>query len=278
MIKNITIVNSLDILELEPYQTLKRPVEHLKKGIFVAEGDKVVLRLFETNLEILSILLTEEWLKRCKLTIEVRPEPIEVFIAEDKLIQTIVGFRYHQGIMAIAKVPVAQTVPSTIENSDSPRLFVALDNITNSENIGVILRNCAACGVDAIFVGETTADPYLRRSVRNSMGTVFKLKIVRCSSLSCTLQELKETYNFSIIAAHPREKSILLPQVKFTKDICVVFGNEDKGISPNVLEISDTLMKIPMIKGVDSFNVGCASAIILYESFLQRNFSKKLST
>ncbi|MCX7726512.1 MAG: RNA methyltransferase [Chitinispirillaceae bacterium] len=274
MIESVTRVNSLELPDLEPYRTLKRPEEHFRKGFFVAEGNKVVLRLFESHLEILSVLMTEEWLKKCKLTLENRPEPVKVFIAEDKLIQTIIGFKYHQGIMAIAKVPPSYTISSSVESSNFPRLFVALDNLTNSENTGVILRNCAACGVDAILAGETTADPYLRRSVRNSMGTVFKLKIVRCFTLPEALQELKETYNFSIIAAHPREESISLSDVNFTKDICIVLGNEDNGVSNAVLDVCDTLMKIPMVNGVDSFNVGCASAIILYEAFLQRKHCK----
>lgn len=270
MIASIIDLSTLDHPGLEPYQTLRRPTEHNEKGIFVAEGNKVAIRLLASSITIDSILLTDEWLTRCRHDLERRPEPVAVYRADVNLVRSIVGFNFHQGIMAVGRVPPAATVTSVCTSIPAPRLFVALDHISSTENTGVIIRNCAACGMSAIIVGETSVDPYLRRSVRNSMGAVFKLPIIYSINLAATLNSLRNDYEISVIGAHVRPQSISMHAVDFKRDCCIVLGNEQSGISDEVAAICDTLAKIPMHPGVDSFNVGSASAIMLYEALRQR--------
>ena len=272
MIASIIDVESLDQPGLEPYRTLRRTMEHFRQGIFVVEGNKVVIRFLASDLEVVSILLTDEWLSVCRHDLERRPEPVAVYRSSGRLVKSIVGFNYHQGIMAVGRVPPKITLEKACGLSASPRLFVALDHISNTENAGVILRNCAACGVQAIISGETSVDPYLRRSVRNSMGAVFRIPVVCSDNLADTLARLRGEYGFSIIAAHLRPQSVSMHEVDFTKDCCVVLGNEQHGVSEEAVAQCDTITAIPMHAGVDSFNVGCASAIMLYEAFRQRNF------
>ncbi|MBN1577961.1 MAG: RNA methyltransferase [Chitinispirillaceae bacterium] len=270
MIASVNDVESLDHPGLEPYRTLRRSIEHRRQGIFVVEGNKVVVRFLASGLEVVSILLTEEWLAQCRLDLERRTEPVTVYRASGKMVKSIVGFNYHQGIMAVGKVPPATTIESICAAFHAPRLFVARDHISNTENAGVILRNCAACGVQAIISGETSADPYLRRSVRNSMGAVFRMPVVYSDNLAGTLAALRVNYGFSIVAAQARSRSVSMHAVEFTNDCCIVLGNEQHGVSDAVVARCDRVMAIPMHDGIDSFNVGCASAIMLYEAFRQR--------
>ncbi len=270
MIASITAVVSLDQSGLEPYRTLRRTFEHNNLGIFVAEGNKVVVRLLTSDLEMISILLTEAWLARCRHDLERRPEPVKVYLASEGLVKSVVGFNYHQGIMAVGRIPQAATLASLCTTIPAPHIFVALNHLSNTENTGVILRNCAACGVQAIISGETSTDPYLRRSVRNSMGAVFKMPIVYSDNLVTTLVILRHKFGFTAVAAHPRPESVSMHDVDFTKDTCIVLGNEDAGVEDAVIAACDTAMAIPMHDNVDSFNVGCASAIVLYEAFRQR--------
>ena len=271
MISRIELVTSLDAPGLEPYRTLRRPLSHRERGVFIAEGSKVVLRFLESPLTAVSILLTPEWFERCRATLEARPDAVPAFVAEKELLETIVGFRCHQGIMAIGIVPAAPTVEAIVRASPLPRLFVAADNLASAENIGVIVRNCAACGVQALITGETSADPFLRRAVRNSMGTIFKLPIVYSEKLTDTIKILRSTYGVRVFAAHPRPESVALCDADFTRDTCIVVGNEDGGISQDVLELCDQSITIPMAPGIDSFNVACASAVVLYEATRQRD-------
>ena len=127
MALTITDVASIEHPHLEPYRTLKRPLEHQKEGIFVAEGEKVVRRLLSSSLRILSILLTPEWFALYRSLLEARSETISVHIAKKELMETIVGFQLHKGIMAVANVPERTTLESIVRNVKRPLFFVAAD-------------------------------------------------------------------------------------------------------------------------------------------------------
>ncbi len=183
-------ITSLDIPALHPYRTLRRPMEHVKDGIFVAEGAKVVQRLLDSDLTIISFLMTNEWCVKLfpdhelPLRRQNNAEQPAIYLAEKELVESIVGYNLHQGIMAIAKLPVQQSLAKIISSVAKPYLIVALDGLVNAENVGLVMRNCAAFGVDAVIVGETSSSPYLRRAVRNSMGTVFTIPIVHADNLA----------------------------------------------------------------------------------------------
>jgi len=267
---DVIAISSLDVPELQPYRTLRQSVEHFREGIFIAEGEKVVRRLAESRLIILSVLITPEWLDEYRPLLEARPEPIRVFTASKNILETIVGYHMHQGIMALGKIPVPAVLESVLAGVPRPYLFVALDGLADSENLGVVVRNCAAFGVHGILVGETSGSPYLRRAVRNSMGTVFTLPIVYCRNLIETVGLLRTRYGISVLAAHPHTEEHTLFTTDCTKDICLVLGSEGNGISPGVLAACDKAVAVPMHGNVDSLNVASACAVFLYEVIRQR--------
>jgi tRNA G18 (ribose-2'-O)-methylase SpoU len=272
-------VTSLDLPELQPYRTLRRPLEHIRDGIFVAEGEKVVRRLLSSDLTIVSMLMTPQWYKQLfntehpsSITPSPRLSTIQlqtIFIAEKFLLESIVGFNLHQGIMAVAKVPTQKTLEELIVGVTKPHLLIALDGLVNSENVGVIVRNCGAFGVDGIIIGENSSSPYLRRAVRNSMGAVFGLPVVHSSNLVESFSMVKKNYSTKIIAAHLGEEHSILT-TDLNGNICIVLGNEGEGISKTVLDACDMSVTIPMMNGTDSLNVASASAVFLYEARKQR--------
>jgi tRNA G18 (ribose-2'-O)-methylase SpoU len=266
LVNKIEYVETMDFDGAEDYLTLKRPLSHYEKGIAIIEGDKVVARFLASTFELVSILLTKEWYDVYRENLMHRKESINVYIADTKLIKTIVGFNYHQGIIAIAKIPPDRSLDNVIKAGLKSNLLVALDKLERSENTGLIVRNCAACGAGAIIVGETSADPWLRRAIRNSMGNIFKLPIIKSKSLSDTLRTLRNEYHYKIYGAALEKNSTFLECADFTGNICLVFGNEGVGLSDAVLDVCDATVKIPMAEGVDSFNVACASAIMIYEA------------
>src|ERR1041384_611312 len=226
-------VNSLTLPELEPYRTLRRPLDHIRRGIFVAEGEKVVRRLLASDLTVVSILLTPEWHEQIfpnknqgGTHLYQRVENVPVFVAEKKLLESIVGFNLHQGIMAVAKVPEARPLEEVVSHLKSPHLLVALEGLVSAENVGVVVRNCAALGVDAIIVGETSSSPYLRRAVRNSMGAVFRMPVVHVQNLASTLGSLRQRSHFEVIGAHPAVDAKSIYDCDLTTNICIVLGNE----------------------------------------------------
>jgi tRNA G18 (ribose-2'-O)-methylase SpoU len=269
-------ITSLNHPDLTPYRTLRQSVEQYRKGMFIAEGTIVVQRLLESAHTIVSVLITPEWLEDYRDRLAARPERITVFVGQKELLNTIVGYNLHQCIMALGIIPAQETLDSALIHSPPPRLFVAIEGLSNAENIGVLVRNCTAFGVQALLVSETSSSPYLRRAVRNSMGTVFKMPVVHCINLVDTLTTLKYFHQFKIFAAHPHTEDHSIRSTDFSCNCCLVFGSEGNGVSSHVLSACDMSVAIPMQKGVDSLNVASASAVFLYEVMRQRgHFSLK---
>ena len=270
----VQTIAALDLPELAPYRTLRRAAEHEALGIFVAEGDKVVRRLLESDFGVVSVLLPENRLAEFEPLLRARAEAeIPVFaVTKKSVLEELIGFEMFQGILAIGKIPTVVTLEKILTTSRRPRLLAAVDGVTSAENIGLLVRNCAAFGTQALIVGETCSSPFLRRSVRNSMGTIFQLPVVTSANLIQSLNELR-AHGIHCLAAHPHTDKKLLSQTDLTRDCCVVFGSEGKGLSPAVLAACDEAVAIPMANGVDSLNVGAAAAVFLYEANRQRGKS-----
>src|ERR1039458_637221 len=176
-------ITSLDLPELAPYRSLKRSAEHAKLGIFVVEGDKVLHRLLDSEFTVVSVLLLESRLAEFEPKLRARPEKdIAVFVCERAVMDELVGFEIYQGVLALGKIPELRSLEKILVASPRPHFFAAMDGLSNAENIGVLMRNCVAFGVQALIAGETCSSPFLRRSVRNSMGAIFKLPVFEVGS------------------------------------------------------------------------------------------------
>jgi len=262
-------ITAFDLPELQPYRTLRRQFDHREQGLFVAEGEKVVRRLLESRLEVVSALLPANWLVELEPLLRARPEDVAVFVAEKRLLETLTGFSMYQGLLEVGRVPPPLSLEAMLGRSPRPRLLAAVDGLSSAENLGALVRNCAAFGVQALLVGETSASPFLRRAVRSSMGAIFRLPVLETTSLAKTLAQLR-AQGVRSIAAHPRAPDHLLSQTDFSGDCCLVFGSEGCGLSPAVLAACQEAAAIPMPPSVDSLNVGSAAAVFLYEANRQR--------
>src|SRR6516225_8630976 len=143
---HIQKISSLDLPELAPYRTLRRAAEHEAQGIFVAEGDKVVRRLLESDFGVVSVLLPESRVTEFEPLLRARPEKeIPVFaVTKKSVLEELVGFEMFQGVLAIGRIPRTVTLKSVLADSPFPKLFAAVDGLTSAENIGLLVRNCAA--------------------------------------------------------------------------------------------------------------------------------------
>lgn len=263
-------ITAFEAPELRPYATMKRPVDHEALGIFVAEGTKVVRRLLQSSFAVVSAVLPEGWLEEFQPLLAARPEPvIPVYLANKATLEQLVGFSMYQGVMAVGKIPEPETLDSVLGRTESPRLLVAVDDLTNAENLGTLVRNSVALGAQGLLVGETSASPFIRRAVRSSMGTVFQLPVVNLSHLAQSLYELRRV-GVRCLAAHPHAEGATLAGTSLTGDVCLVFGSEGTGIRREVLAACDAAVAIPMPPTVDSLNVGSAAAVFLYEASRQR--------
>ncbi len=242
------------------YRSLRyTPDDHKRDKVFVAEGFKVVKRLLECGLTIESVFAEGKYYDFFRDYPSINALNDEQKLTADKsVMEQITGFRLHTGIMAIALQPQF----TSLDELKPP--LVLLNGIVDAENVGSIVRNCAAFGIESLVFDLPTANPYLRRAVRVSMGAVFSMKLHNCNSLVDVISRLKSK-GYSVFSAETGVSAESLNKVDFPLNSAIIFGSEGKGISAEILNICDKIIEIPITGKVNSLNVTSATAIFLFE-------------
>lgn len=256
----IVKIDDLSDPRISLYKNLRfTPKIHQDKRLFLAEGKRLVIKLLKTEIPIYSIFATKEFISENEIIISNRiNKDTEIYTSDKKLMERIVGFRLHTGVMALAYQP------DDIKITDMKGIIVATNGINNAENIGSIVRNMIGFGFDNLIVDKKSASPFLRRAVRVSMGSVFLCNVFHTENLSDDIITLKER-GYEIVSIEITDKSKFLHEHKFNKCTLVIFGSEDQGIEKEIIELSDITLKIPMSVRIDSYNVATSSAVVLYE-------------
>ena len=208
--------------------------------------------------------MTEEHFEHFRDTFEKRSDDTEIFLATKEEMEHIVGYHLHQGVMLAVRIPESRTIAEAIAEWRAPWMAVALDGIADAENMGGLIRNAAAFGAKAVIVDSTSCNPWLRRSVRVSMGTVVDVEIIRVSDIADELGKMRSTGSIEIIGASLSEKSVDLSLVPNASEVVLVFGSEGWGLRKEVADACDVLAQITMAEDVDSLNVAVASGIFLH--------------
>ncbi|MEN9828259.1 MAG: hypothetical protein RJA11_875, partial [Bacteroidota bacterium] len=211
----------------------------------------------ESGLSIASILLTEDLFLRHEVLIRSRLSDKHILIMPKKEMDALVGINLHSPMMSIVYTPP----PCEIHSLKSP--IIALNGIVNSDNVGGIIRNAIGLGFESIITDSTTSSPYLRRSIRVSMGSIAFAKCGFSQNLKQDLEQMKSEKGLKIISAEINSYSRSLNDYDFPQDFIVVLGSEGNGIDENILAISDDIVHISMDSRVKSLNVSSSSAIIL---------------
>ena len=256
-------VTSLDSEEVSVYiglneRQLKRYNEP-KDGIFICESVKVIRRAIDSGYQVESFFVEEKHLADVKA---LGIDDVPIFVARENVMKDITGYSLTGGVLSAMR-RIRQREPKDIIESSSK--IVVLDDIENPTNIGAIIRAGVALGADAVLLTEGCSDPLYRRAARVSMGTVFQCEWAYINRDDINI--LKEN-GFTIMALSLSEDSESLGEMKLnTNKRAVVLGNEDHGISKDILDLCDMNVVIPMSNGVDSLNVASASAIAFWEMF-----------
>ncbi len=177
----------------------------------------------------------------------------------------------HQGVVAflseIVYYDIQTILPGIYEDGEDPFILI-LDQVTDVRNFGAIARTAECAGVHAIIIPEKGSAAINADAIKASAGALHKIPICRSKSLLNTIKMLKDN-GLQIIAA--TEKSTTnYNSIEYLKPTAVVMGSEDQGISPQLLEISDQLISIPVYGSIESLNVSVATGILLYEMLRQK--------
>ncbi len=179
--------------------------------------------------------------------------------------------KIHQGIIGLMSpvlfYDIDKIIPMVYEAGRTP-LVLVLDGITDMRNFGAIIRSAAGFGVDAIVIAEIGGAPVTADTIKTSAGTIFKVKICKERNLKGTIRFLKDS-GLQVIAATEKAKKILTA-VDFDRPTAIIMGAEDTGISPALMQTVDEMVRIPIVKEVNSLNVSVATALMLYEARIKR--------
>jgi len=260
----MTRVTNLEVAELEFYtqwneRQLKRFYEP-DEGVFICESEKVIRRALYAGYEPISVLCQEERLPAVQDM--VAQHDIPVFLASYEDMRSLTGYSLTGGILMAMRRKPLKSVEDILRQC---RHIVVLDDVENPTNVGAIFRSAAALGADAVLLTEGCADPLYRRAARVSMGSVFQIDWT--FSDADVINKLQENgFETYALALMPNADKLGQIDHQASKK-AVVLGNEEHGISKEILDRADHCVVIPMQREVDSLNVAAASAIAFWEIF-----------
>lgn len=191
------------------------------------------------------------------------------YVPEIKLLR--LAGKNHQGIVAyiseIEYFSIEEIIPSVFEKGKSPVILV-LDRITDVRNFGAIARTAECAAVDAILIPSKGSAAINADAIKSSSGALHQIPVCRTGDLLTSLKFLREC-GLRLIGASEKAAETYF-NIDFVTPFAIIMGAEDKGISPQILRIVDTLVKIPMFGSIRSLNVSIAASLILYEAVRQR--------
>jgi len=249
--KTITNINDKDIAE---FVSLKQSVHD--KEYVVVESKNVFKKLFKTDTKIHKIFITEENLDF--INTHCKNINFSIYTATNELMKKVVGHKIHQGMMAVIDKP------NYINFEEIAGNIIILNGLTSPENVGSIVRSCAAFGIKTVVIDEKTCSPYLRRCIRVSTGNIFNIKVYKSVNLKNDLMTLQQS-GYSLVSTANEQNAVSLDRFSFTQKSAIIIGSEGHGIEKDILDICDTILKIDINEEVTSLNASISAAIILYK-------------
>lgn len=223
-----------------------------KKGLSLLESEKIFFKLIHQKIPIEKILCTHEFAERHHLS---HPH---LYVCEKSILSSIAGFKVEFEVLALFQTPTNENISSLDDK------IIILNGLTSPENVGSIIRSAAAFNINSLIVDKKTCSPYLRRSIRVSMGNIFSMKVHASNSLEKTLIELKEL-GYKIISTANIDQSMNLSHFQFPKKMAIIIGSEGHGIDSSILELSDQVLKIEINSHVAHLNASNAASIFFFE-------------
>ena len=247
-----------------------------EKGIFIAESPTVIEVALNSGYTPVSLLTdkrlingaVEGIIERCAERYGSIESPFPVYTADRDTLASIVGFELTRGALCAMKREREPRVEDIIK--DASRIAV-LEAVTDSTNIGALIRSAAALNIDALLITPTCCDPLCRRAIRVSMGTVFQIPWTRIGLTEREWQTdgiaMLKKMGFLTCAMALSDDSIGIDDeiIETSEKIAIILGTEGTGLSCDTIAACDRTVRIPMSHGVDSLNVAAAGAIAFWQ-------------
>ncbi len=233
----------------------------------VVAGRQAVMELLLSGRTVEKIYLQKEGTGSLKAILaKAKEKKIPVAFAEKAKLEAMAGGAFHQGVVAMAAqkeyVLLEELFQIAQERGEEP-FFVLADGLEDPHNFGALIRCCEGAGVHGIIIPRANAVGLTPTVIKSSAGAAEHLAVCRVANLAQTVEILKERglWIFSCEAdGSPYD------QVDYKGPIAIILGSEGFGVSRLLKEKSDFVISLPMRGKINSLNVSCAGAVILYEA------------
>ena len=239
---------------------IKKAKERKKQSCFVVEGRKMCLEAPKERL--LATYVSESFANESPYLDQIQGS---YEIVSDNVFNAITDTQTPQGILSIVKMP-EYTLDSLIDG-DRTHLLI-LDSIQDPGNLGTMLRTGEGAGITGVIMNKTTVDIYNPKTIRSTMGSLYRMPYVIVDNMIETLEYIKGK-GVKLYAAHLKGKSFY-DQQDYKGACGFLIGNEGNGLCEEVAECADTYIRIPMDGQVESLNAAVSAALLMYECSRQR--------
>jgi TrmH family RNA methyltransferase len=234
-------------------------------GTLLVEGEHLIREAFAAGLPFESVMVREDMLADWRELAEEVSGGSSVYVLAPVLFDEIADTETPQGIAAEVKSPLR-----TGGMPAGDRLtctYLLLDKIQDPGNLGTILRTALAAGVDAVWLGKGTVDPFNGKALRSAMGAAFRLPMVQ-ENLSEAIPRMKEQ-GITVVGTSPHA-GFWHFEYDYPDRVAILLGNEGQGVDPALAALADANVRIPMPGGTESLNVSVTGAILVYERIRQQ--------
>ena len=207
-----------------------------------------------------SILIAEKRLERLEPLLRSFDDRIPVFAAEQPVMDAMVGFSIHRGVLAYAERGPVRSAEDVLSGIGGHAEILVLIGVANHDNVGAAFRNAAAFGAKAVLLDPTCCDPLYRKAIRVSVGAALLMPFARLAPGE-DLLGLLARHRFRVLALSP-SGAMRLVDLKGAARTALLIGAEGPGLPPQLLAQATTLA-IPMAAGFDSLNLATAAGVVL---------------
>lgn len=244
---------------------------------FVAEGRMCCHRLTTSPLQTVAILVQDGRQDEAATWVG---DDVPIYHASKRLLESITGFPFHRGFLALGLRPSRQSIASLTPDTSGPtrrRVILAMVGVSQRENLGAMIRTATALGIDQLLMDRDTADPFSRRSIRTSMATLFKQRCYWFDDVQADLAELHGR-GFRTAAMTLSDDSIPLASYQpDQRSVILLMGSEAEGLPANIQAMVTDRLTIAMQLDVDSLNVSVAAGIAMH-SLTRPSFERSKSS
>ncbi|MCR5880854.1 RNA methyltransferase [Phenylobacterium sp. J367] len=246
---------------MEPYRAVRERDLVGRSGRFIAEGRVVLEKAIAAGRHPLtSVLVAEQRLDGLADVLAGLPEATPIYAAGQAVMDAIVGFPIHRGILAAGE-RAEPSADALLAGLPERALVVALSAIANHDNMGGLFRNAAAFGADAVLMDAACCDPLYRKAIRVSVGAALTVPFATLPA-GADLLDLLSAHRFESLALSPAGEAEIGEVVPGPRT-AALFGAEGPGLAPETLARARTV-RIAMAGGFDSLNVATTSGIVLH--------------